>query len=120
MSTSTATALLAGDYADSRDVEGRIRTLENADSLDEAETELLEDLRAFREEFEGYCEDWRYGVQLIPEDRFEEYCKELLADIGDIPKNLPSYIVIDWAATADNLRADYTEGEFRGHTYLAR
>ncbi len=105
---------------DSREVETLIRDLENEDTLDADDAGLLADLRAFRDDLAGYCDDWEYGVQLIPEDEFEDYCRELLADCGEIPKNLPSYIVIDWAATADNLRADYTEADFRGRTYLAR
>jgi hypothetical protein len=33
---------------------------------------------------------------------------------------LPDWIVIDWDATADNLKVDYTEVEFDGVTYLVR
>jgi hypothetical protein len=43
-----------------------------------------------------------------------------LEDVGDLPRGIPSYIVIDWAATADNLKVDYTEVDFDGVTYLVR
>jgi hypothetical protein len=49
-----------------------------------------------------------------------DYCQELLEDIGDIPKGLPGYIVIDWEATAENLKADYSTVDFDGQTYYYR
>lgn len=40
----------------------------------------------------------------------EEFTRELLEETGDIPKDLPSYIVIDYQATWDrNLRHDFFE-----------
>ena len=80
----------------------------------------LKALLALQDEAEGYADDWRHGATLIQEDYFPEYCQELLADIGDLPRNLPDYLVIDWDATADNLRADYTSVDFDGTTYLIR
>ena len=62
--------------------------------------------------------EWVHGVTLIAEDYFVEYAKELLDDIGEIPRNLPSYIVIDWEQTAAALIVDYAEVEIEGHTYL--
>lgn len=64
--------------------------------------------------------EWRHGVQFIPEDDFTDYCKELLEDCGELPKDLPWYIVINWEDTADNLKADYSEVEYQGTTYLYR
>lgn len=124
------------DVIDSRDVIERIEELqgerdsyegpdgepsagewaaENSDDADE-----LAALEALQEEAEDYCPDWRYGATLIRESYFTEYCKELLKDIGDLPKDIPNYIVIDWEATADNIRVDYTEVDFDGETYLVR
>jgi hypothetical protein len=40
--------------------------------------------------------------------------------IGDMPKEIPSYIVIDWDATAENIQADYTSVDFDGVTYWIR
>ena len=71
--------------------------------LDEEELDELKMLTKLAEQCEGYS-DWEYGETLIHEKHFEDYCQELCEDIGDIPKNMPSYIVIDWASTADNLK----------------
>ena len=95
---------------------------EKAEEMEEAlmpndDIKELEELKALEEEVGG---EWRHGVQLIPEDDFEAYCQELCEDIGDIPKDLPHYIVIDWKATCNNLRHDYAEIEFQGETYLYR
>lgn len=78
-------------------------------------TRLVETLRRVADEVGS---EWVHGVTLIAEDYFVEYAKDLLDDIGEIPRNLPSYIVIDWEQTADNLRVDYAEVEIEGHTYL--
>ena len=89
--------------------------LETWDGQDE-----LKALKALAEEAEGYAPDWYHGATLIHENHFTEYCQEMLEDCGDLPKGLPSYIVIDWEATADNLKQDYTEVDFYGETYLVR
>ena len=95
--------------------------IEDAEAdFDEDEQAELATLKSLAEEAEGYSSDWSYGSTLIRESYFAEYCQEMLEDIGDLPKDLPSYIAIDWDATADNLRVDYTEVEFDGVTYLIR
>ena len=91
-------------------------TQEAVDDIDFDDTELAE-LRALKDEIGS---EWKYGVQLIPVDDFTDYCQEMLEDCGDLPKDLPSYIIIDWDETAENLKADYAETEFRGETYLYR
>ena len=93
---------------------------ERLDGWDSDNGDELKALQALNNEAEGYADDWRHGAMLIREDYFVEYCQELLADIGDLPRNLPDYLVIDWDATADNLRADYTDVDFDGTTYLIR
>ena len=75
------------------------------------EIDVLED--AIGDEFE-------YGVTLIEESEFEDYVKDLLEDCGYIPKDFPSWIVIDWTETSDNVEQDYSELEFDGVTYLYR
>ena len=87
------------------------------DALDPDKLRELEELQSLQDEIGS---EWKHGVQLIPEEDFEAYCQELCEDIGDIPKDMPSYIVIDWEATCNNLRQDYSETEFRGETYLYR
>lgn len=44
----------------------------------------------------------------------------MLVDIGYLPKDLPSWIEIDWNATAYNVRQDYDSVEYQGDTYWGR
>lgn len=63
--------------------------------------------------------DW-YPGDLIAESAFTEAMEEQTKDIGDLPREMPSYLVIDWEATAKNLRVDYSEIEIDGNTFLYR
>lgn len=106
-----AEAVVAGDYA-------------AEDSLIEEAAELAT-LLALMDDLKGNGgdEQWRgdwYPLTLIHEDHFVEAMQELCQDIGAVPADLPAYLVIDWSATAENLRADYTSVEFEGHTYWYR
>ena len=70
---------------------------------------------------EGGDEHWRgawYPQYLIKDGYFETYMDELLADCGDLPKDLPAYlsIAIDYVM----LRSDYTPIEIKGATYWYR
>lgn len=42
-------------------------------------------------------------------DSDEEFTRDLVESCGDIPKDLPIYIHIDWEATASDIMMDYTE-----------
>lgn len=64
--------------------------------------------------------DWHHGATMIRHTYFPEYCEESEKDMGTIPKDFPSYIVIDWEATAENLADDYTEIRFEGVSYYVR
>lgn len=131
---------------DSRDVIARIEELEDAlrdleDAADDAAddsaraAEILAEIDAWKAGEEGqelaalqalaaeaadYADDWQHGATLVSLGYWPTYAQELVEDTGDLPKNLPSYIVIDWEATADNLSADYTEVYFDGAAYLVR
>lgn len=109
----------AEDIIDSRDVIARLEYLEGIER-DEEEEEEFKALSAFAKEAEDYAKDWLYGAVLIRESYFTEYAQRLLEDCGEIPRNLPHYIAIDWEATAQNIRADYTEIDFDGQAYLVR
>ena len=76
-------------------------------SLDDDDKELLE---AYREGIneEGDIEDARDAYQ-GQYDNDIDFIMELLESCGDIPKDLPSYLVIDWEATTRNLMYDFVE-----------
>lgn len=79
---------------------------------------ILEDLKD-----NGGDEQWRgdwYPVTLIRDSYFTTYAIELLEDCGDIPRNLPHYVAIDWDATARNIQVDYTSTEINGAAYWFR
>ena len=104
-------------------------------------TESFEDIRFEEEEIESWKEDFEdelkeieeidtienelgsefdYGVTLVDVDDWEEFVEQDLKDLGYIPKDFPSWIEIDWEATANNVRQDYTEVEYQGNSYLGR
>lgn len=135
------------DILDSRDIIARIEELEaekesalegvpaseygNYDNEkwaewdDSDEANELKLLSSFLEDFKG-CggdEEWRgdwYPVTIIRDSYFEDYTEELITDCGYISRDFPSWIVIDWKETAENVQQDYTSAEFDGVTYWAR
>ena len=81
-------------------------------------TALLDDLKG-----NGGDEQWRgdwYPITLIRDSYFTDYAQELIEDCDGIPRNLPDYIAINWAATAHNIRVDYMPCEIDGVTYWYR
>lgn len=74
----------------------------------------------FADEVKSYCSDYEYGETLIHEDYFVEYCTDFVEDCGYIPRDLPSWIEIDFEATAENMKQDYTEADYEGSTYYFR
>lgn len=131
------------DVIDSRDVIARIEELESerqelldaasaaegdekitaedaAVEWEEENGDELKALQALAEEAEGYAPDWQYGATLIRDNYFVEAMQELVQDIGDLPRDIPSYLEIDWEKTAENLKADYTSVDFDGVTYWIR
>ena len=121
---------LTADVIDVRDVIARVETLEDecddtsALNTPEARAELAA-LRALLDELKGYGgdEQWRgdwYPLQLIDDEYFVEYATDLVVDCGGMPRDLPDYIVVDWAATARNIREDYSQIDVDGRTYWYR
>jgi glycine/D-amino acid oxidase-like deaminating enzyme len=86
-----------------------------AATLGTEDAKELSDLAALKDEIGGV--EWARGTILVPEDDFEAYCQEFCE--GDL-KALPEYIVVDWKASSVLIRANYTEIEFQGATYLYR
>ncbi len=119
------------DIIDSREIIERIEELEaeatNEDGDIDAELLLPEDAEEYaalillREDAESLA-DWHHGETLIHEDYFTQAMKELCEDTGLLPDNLPWWLEdnINWDGVADNLRADYTDFQFRGAIYWAR
>jgi hypothetical protein len=91
-----------------------------ADWCTSDEAEELEALEALAEECEQYSSDWIHGETLIRRSYWVEHVQDLLADCGDIPRDIPHYIEIDWEATARNIEADYASVDFDGVEYLIR
>lgn len=86
----------------------------------EDELKEIEDIDNLESEVSS--SEWDYGITFIPEDEFEEYCKELVKDCGFISRDTPMLIQnnIDWAGVAEDMKMDYSEVEFRGVSYLYR
>lgn len=114
--------------------------LENFEHYEDR-TECFEDILFEEEEIQSWKEIWEdeleqideinkiedelgrefdYGVTLVHEDYWEEYVEDLLKDCGYISTDIPSWIEIDWEATANNVKVDYTEVEYQGQTYYGR
>lgn len=132
------------DIVNRRDIEDRIDELESErdefldktceeaklDEIDDGYDELREETALIWEKQTPEGEEWRTLTDvleemgsadyIVSEDHFPAYVEELLKDCGDIPRNFPWYIEIDWEATAKNVRQDYSELEWDGHTYLYR
>lgn len=64
--------------------------------------------------------EFKHGVTLVDVDDWVEYVEQDLEDCGYISKDFPSWIEIDWEATADNVKQDYTEVNYQGNSYLGR
>ena len=69
---------------------------------------------------ENEVSEFNDGTTLIDESDMEEYVKDLLEELGYIPKDFPSWIKIDWSYTADNVRQDYSEVTYQGTEYFYR
>jgi len=109
------------DVIDSRDVIERIAELEAIEVIarepeEQDELDALYDLQPQAEA----TPDWQYGEMLIHDRYFTEYTREMLEDIGYIPADFPSWIEVDWEATARNVQMDYFEVDFNGETYWVR
>lgn len=133
-----------GDVFDSLEVQDRIEELESDfDEFIQAMESLDTKDRLGREEIsvalwlmgkedeyielvalrgiEGYVNsrEWSHGITFIARSHFTHYCREMLVDDGHVP-DIPSYVVIDWEETANNLEQDYDSIDINGTEYLYR
>ena len=107
------------------DITERHEELESDDSRDEYDEaefkilhELLEELRGAGGDHQ-YKGDWYPGT-LIHDSYFVEYAEELCKDIGAVPYDVPWWVEIDWASTAENVQQDYSEIDFDGEKFWYR
>jgi hypothetical protein len=103
-------SLLGEKYIDGRDIQKRIRYLE--DTEDEEELAELKALQAIENEYS-------LDSTLIREDCFEDYARELAEEVQGIPSGWP-YTCIDWEKAARELAQDYSTLELDGITYYVR
>lgn len=90
------------------------------EALGEFDDESGDELRILQKLRDEIGSEFDHGETIISESKWPEYVQELCEDIGDIPRDMPSYIVIDWDATGENLKVDYGEIEIGGETYFFR
>lgn len=117
--TKTLEELNGDDLIDTRDLAERLNELKDMDAEDMTEDEL-EELECLRDLADDIGSEWRHGVTLIADSHFEEYTRDLLDDLGYIPRDLPDWIEIDYQATANNLLQDYSETSLGFNTYYYR
>jgi hypothetical protein len=109
------------DLIDVESITDRYDYLEDSEDTDDIEErELLENVLN-ELECGGGDYQWNgnwYPSHIVNEDYFETYMDDMLEDIGDIPRDLPSYltIIVDY----DMLKMDYTTIEIDGNTFLYR
>lgn len=126
------------DVLDVRDIAGHIReaasVVDAEDCTEDEQAEALEALKAYADAFNDltnidHGEDWEAladawdeldGPTMIRESYWVDYVEEYLKEIGYLPQDLADFIVIDWSATAENVKQDYTEFDLDGVTYYIR
>lgn len=118
---------LSADIIDVCDIIDRVEQLEpQVDEIGEGQhIAEWKTLTAVLHELKGNGGDtqWRgdwYPSHLIADSHFTDYAREMLVDCGTIPRDLPSWVEIDWDATARNVRSDYTSIDTDTGTYWYR
>ena len=98
-----------------------------ADSFNKAQDDLADWQSEYQEELDELNDlesevgdNFMHGETLIDEDDFVEYVQDLAEDMGATAGDDHSWLVIDWEATADNVKMDYSSCEYQGTTYLFR
>lgn len=96
--------------------------IDYADTIDwnEAREEEYAKLKSFIDEMEGYVSDWRYGAQLIADQYMDEHAKTLAEELCDAKLDEWPYKFIDWEQAGEELKSDYTSGEWDGNTFWGR
>jgi hypothetical protein len=89
------------------------------------EAEELENLGKLLVDCAGHTGNYKwdgnwYPDFLIADDHFPTYAEEYANDSGAISRENASWIVIDWNATAEGLKQDFSSVDFDGVTYWYR
>ena len=117
------------DYDDKQnDIDSKLEEIaDKEEEIQECEFEYnrysdeLEELKVLKDEISNNSDEgFEYGIQLIHENDIHDYLRELLLDCGYLPNDFPSWIEIDWQATCDNMKQDYSELELNGNTFYIR
>ena len=110
------------------DIDNKLEEISNKElEIQECEVEYnrysseLEELEALKDEISNNSDEgFEYGIQLIHENDIDDYFHEMLIDCGYIPNDFPAWIEIDWQATYNNMKQDYSEIELNGSTFYVR
>ena len=89
-------------------------------ALSDWQSEYQEELDELNDLESEVGDNFMHGETLIDEDDFVEYVQDLAEDMGATAGDDHSWLVIDWEATADNVKMDYSSCEYQGTTYLFR
>ena len=79
-----------------------------ADMVDKVGREVVE---AFLENFDIDCVSSCRDAYMGRYESGAEFAQQIAEDCGDVPRNMSSWIEIDWKASWDNLSFDYFESE---------
>jgi len=93
-----------------------LETWEDENPDDENIQSMKEEIEEMKELIDEFKENAVHSLIYI--DYFEEYLKEELKDIYDIPDFLESYIL--WDSYAQNSQIDYVSTFINGEEYLSR
>ena len=86
---------------------------EYADMVDDMGNDVVE---AFLENFDIDCVSSCRDAYMGRYESGAEFAQQIAEDCGDVPRNMPSWIEIDWKASWDNLTYDYVESN-DGHIF---
>lgn len=114
MARTTAPHLLEGQRKYERKLEEQMDELVNSKEWDK-----FVDVHELQHWWEYQSGRFPHHLDFISEDNWEEYCQDQIeGEYGE----LPGVLVIDWTATANAMRQDYTEITLpaSGKVYLVR
>ena len=86
---------------------------EYADMVDDMGNDVVE---AFLENFDIDCVSSCRDAYMGRYESGAEFAQNIAEDCGDVPRNMSSWIEIDWDKSWDNLSYDYVESD-NGHIF---